>query len=169
VLRTQKAVMANLDRRVSGGHMRRTEKQYRTGIVEPLVEVLKSSQSGAEVLRRLNVDLFRRMNATALIEAVADANMQSAMKAPFQGRLRHEAAEPRSHVRTKEKRHRLPANSVRPRNCSGRGLGRNGSAWRGEWRFSLMGGGFRDVEVARTGGRRVAFGERARRLGSAMK
>jgi len=79
MLRTQKAVMANLDRRVSGGHMRRAAKQYRTGVVQPLVEVLKGSQSANETLRRLNVDLFRGMNATTLIEAVADAYVQSAM------------------------------------------------------------------------------------------
>jgi hypothetical protein len=44
MLWTQKAVIANLDRRVSGGHLRRAAKQCRAGVVEPLVEVLKGSQ-----------------------------------------------------------------------------------------------------------------------------
>jgi len=78
-LRTQKAVMANLDRRVSGGHMRRAAKQYRAGVVEPLVEVLKGSQSANEALRRLNVDLFRRMDGRGLETAIADANVQSGL------------------------------------------------------------------------------------------
>ena len=71
-------MIANLDR-TSGGHMRRAAKQYRVGVVEPLVEVLKGSQSADEALRRLNVGLFRRMDSEALETAVADANVQSAM------------------------------------------------------------------------------------------
>jgi len=79
MLRTQKAVMANLDRRVSGGHMRRAAKQYRTGVVEPLVEVLKTAGSGQEALRQLGAGLLRRMDSGALETAVADANVQSAL------------------------------------------------------------------------------------------
>jgi len=78
MLRTQKAVIANLDR-TSGGHMRRAAKQYRAGVVEPLVETLKGSQSAEQALRMLNAGLFRRMDSAALETAVADANVQSAM------------------------------------------------------------------------------------------
>lgn len=78
MLRTQKAVIANLDR-TSGGHMRRAAKQYRTGVVEPLVEVLKTAGSGQEALRHLNAGLLFRMDARALETAVADASVQSAL------------------------------------------------------------------------------------------
>jgi len=77
-LRTQKAVIANLDR-TSGGHMRRAAKRYRAGVVEPLVEVLKGSQSANEALRRLNVGLFHRLNGAALFDALVDAEIQSAL------------------------------------------------------------------------------------------
>jgi len=96
VLRTQKAVIANLDR-TSGGHMRRAAKQYRTGVVEPVVEVLKVAGDGQAALMMLNGGLLRRMNAAALEMAIADANVQSAMI----GRASAlPATKPRSHEAT---------------------------------------------------------------------
>ena len=77
-LRTQKAVIANLDR-TSGGHMRRAAKRYRAETIGPLVEVVKTAGNGQEALRRLGPGLLARMNGEALEMAIVDADVQSAM------------------------------------------------------------------------------------------
>lgn len=77
-LKTQKAVIANLDR-TGGGHMRRAAKEYRRETLGPLVEVLKVAGDGRAALMMLNAGLLRRMDAAALETAVADADVQSGL------------------------------------------------------------------------------------------
>ncbi len=77
-LRTQKAVMVNLDK-LSGGHMDRAAKRYRRETLQPLVEGLRTAGSGQEALRHLNGKLLERMDAGALETAVTDDYVQSAM------------------------------------------------------------------------------------------
>lgn len=94
MLRTQKAVMVHLDK-LSAGHMRRQTADYRRQTVGPLVEALKGAKSAKGAMDKLNAGLLRRMDATALITAVGDDYVQSAM-------IGRASALPKSEVRNEK-------------------------------------------------------------------
>jgi len=77
-LKTQKAVMANLDR-MNGTRMQRAAKAYRKETIGPMLEALETAGDGQEALQHLNAGLLRRMDSAALEEAVADDAVQSAI------------------------------------------------------------------------------------------
>jgi len=77
-LRTQKQVMANLDK-LNGKAMRAVGEEYRAGVIAPLVEVLNAAGDGQAAMRMLNAGLLRRMDADALEQAVAETQVQSAL------------------------------------------------------------------------------------------
>jgi len=78
MLRTQKAVMVNLDK-LSAGHMRKAAADYRRQTVGPLVKTVKAASSAKEALDRMDAELLQSMKSWALEEAVSDDYVQAGL------------------------------------------------------------------------------------------
>lgn len=75
-LRSQRAVLANLDR-MSGRRMRRMTSQYRTETLGPLASTIDAARSPEEALAMLNGALLRSMATEPLAGAISEHDVQT--------------------------------------------------------------------------------------------
>ncbi len=74
-LKTQKQVMANLDR-MNGKAVRRVRERYRDETLGPLVNVIRGAGNAAAALLRLDEATLRTMDASALEEVITESSVQ---------------------------------------------------------------------------------------------
>lgn len=59
--------------------VRRMGKQYREGVIAPLLDVISTAEDAESARRRLNGGLLRRMATRPVVEAAAGVIVQSAL------------------------------------------------------------------------------------------
>lgn len=75
-LRSQKAVLANLDR-MAGRRIRRMSRAYREKTLGPLAAMLERSGTAQEALSMLNGGLLRQMDTVPLADAIEQHEVQT--------------------------------------------------------------------------------------------